>query len=85
MATHVIEVDLPSEAIPVSWPSGAPGGTITAIANTASATITPINSLAVTVTPAGPTNFGHVDLELIDGNGELGRARVIFLIPVVFS
>lgn len=65
--------------------AGTAGGAVTVEENTSDATVTPLSSLSARVDPAGPGDFGHVDLTCIDGNGELGRARVIFLIPVTFS
>jgi hypothetical protein len=63
---------------------GATGGAVTVEANTATgATVTPLSSVSARVDPAGAP--GHVDLKCVDGNGELGRARVIFLLAVTFS
>ena len=85
--------DLPT--IEKSLPLEAPGyvdvnfyvsGVITFPANTAGATCQVLGgSSAARITPAGPTNFGHVDVQLLDSNNEIGRARVVFLIPVSFS
>jgi hypothetical protein len=79
-----IEKTLPCSPVIVSFASANPG-TITFPANTAGATCEAVDGLTARVTPAGPTNYGHVDVLLTDGNGELGRARVIFLVPVTFS
>ena len=76
---------LPSEGPVTVAFAGAPGGTLSVVANTAGASVNVASSLHAIVTSAGPTNSGHVDFELVDGNGELGRARVVFLIPVSFS
>lgn len=60
-------------------------GTLSVDANTAGASVTLLgDGKSVRVTPAGPTNYGHVDVSLTAA-GEVGRARVIFLIPVTFA
>lgn len=75
---------LPSEgAVTVTFAAG--GGSLTTVANTAGATVTIADSQTAVVTPAGPTNYGHVDLLCVTATGEVGRARVIFLVPVSFS
>lgn len=75
---------LPSEGqVIVTFASG--GGTLVCSENTAGATVTIADSQTAVVVPAGPTNFGHVDLVCVTATGEVGRARVIFLVPVSFS
>lgn len=73
------------DGVTVHW-NGTPGGTGPAQdSNTAGATFQVLDSLTCKVTPAGPTNAGVVKLSCMDGDGNLGRAQVIFLLTVTFS
>lgn len=86
---HVLAADViaGSGHVTVTFAGAAGGGTLTTTANTVTggAVVAEIGTGLVTVTPGNAGSFGHVDLQLIDGNGELGTARVVFLIPVTFS
>lgn len=88
--------DLPT--IEKSVPLASPGyvdvtfastntGSYSEEANTAGATTGLLgDGKTVRVTLAGPTNYGHVDLKFIEsGSLEVGRARVVFLVPVTFN
>jgi hypothetical protein len=75
---------LPSEGpVTVTFASG--GGTLTVVQNTAGASVNIADSQTAVVTPAGATNFGHVELLCVNAAGEVGRGQVVFLIPVTFS
>ena len=78
-----IERSLPLEGY-VNVTFGA-SGTITLEANTAGGNFQVLDSSNCRVWPAGPTNYGHMDVKITDALGEVGRARVVFLIPVSFS